>query len=86
MTPLFGQTLLLAALLLCAVGAPVGYMAGAWRSSAGLQWVRRMALGYAALMVMATLLMEYALVTHDFSVSYVASVGFGVLSAPLTRF
>ena len=75
MTPLFGQTLLLAALLLCAVGAPVGYMAGAWRSSAGLQWVRRMALGYAALMVMATLLMEYALVTHDFSVSYVASVG-----------
>jgi len=70
-----GQILVLLALLTCAVGVPVGYLAGARRSLEGLRLTRRLALLYAALMALATLVMEYALLTHDFSVSYVASVG-----------
>ena len=71
-----GSAAVLLALMTCAIGAPLGYFAGASRSAAGLQWTRRMALAFALFMALATLLMEYALITHDFSVSYVASVGF----------
>ena len=70
-----GQGTVLLALLLCAVGAPVGFLAGKYRSAAGLALSRRLALGYFLLMTAATVLMEYALISHDFSVSYVASVG-----------
>ncbi len=70
-----GQGLILLALLVCAVGAPVGFVAGYRRSPQGLVLVRRMALAFAALMVLANLAMEYALLTDDFSVSYVALVG-----------
>jgi cytochrome c-type biogenesis protein CcmF len=77
----FGLAAVLLALLTCAVGAPIGFVAGATRSPTGLQWTRRLALIFAGFMLLATLLMEYALITHDFSVSYVASVG--SLSSPL---
>ena len=70
-----GQGLVLLALLTCAVGAPVGYLSGVYRSDIGLAWSRRLALIFAALMFLAALVMEWALITHDFSVSYVASVG-----------
>jgi cytochrome c-type biogenesis protein CcmF len=70
-----GQGLVLIALLVCAVGVPVAFSAGARRSATGLAWSRRLALSFSAAMVLATLAMEYALVTHDFSVSYVAHVG-----------
>lgn len=70
-----GQALILLALLVCAVGAPVGFVAGARRSAEGLRLTRRFALTFAALMVLANLVMEYALLTHDFSVKYVALVG-----------
>ncbi len=70
-----GQALVLISLLACAVGIPAGYIAGARRSTAGLVLVRRMAWLYCGSIALATLLMEYALVTHDFSVSSVAQVG-----------
>src|SRR5688500_11850960 len=70
-----GQGLVLLALLLCAIGSPVGFVAGRTRSERGLQWTRRLALGFAGSMLAATLLMEVALLRHDFSVSYVAHVG-----------
>jgi len=70
-----GLGLVLLALGLCALGAPIGFVAGARRSASGLALTRSLSLGFAAAMVLANLVMEYALVTHDFSVSYVAQVG-----------
>src|SRR5262245_2403384 len=75
MTSTLGQGLVLLALLFCAVGAPVGFVAGRTRSERGLQWTRRIALAFAGAMVLANLLMEVALLRHDFSVRYVAQVG-----------
>ena len=76
-----GLALVLMALLACAAGAPIGFVAGATRSATGLQWTRRLAYAFAFFMLAANLVMEYALVTHDFSVSYVAQVG--SLATPL---
>jgi cytochrome c-type biogenesis protein CcmF len=70
-----GRILILAALLAAAAGALLGFWAGRTRSLPGLQWARRFAYAFAALIVLATGVMEYALLTHDFSVSYVAQVG-----------
>ncbi|MFQ5526287.1 MAG: heme lyase CcmF/NrfE family subunit [Thermoanaerobaculia bacterium] len=70
-----GQILVLVSLLACAIGIPAGYLSGARRSARGLVLARRMAWVYFGSMALATLAMEYALVTHDFSVSYVAQVG-----------
>ena len=75
MTASLGQALVLLALLICAVGAPVAFVAGAQRSERGLAWSRRLALAFAASMLAANLVMEYALISHDFGVSYVAQVG-----------
>ena len=81
MISLIGRTLVLAALGACAVGAVSGFVGGARRDADALRITRFMANAFGALMVAATLLMEWALVTHDFSVSYVAAVG--SLSTPL---
>jgi cytochrome c-type biogenesis protein CcmF len=75
MTSQLGQGLVLLALLLSALGAPIGFAAGATRSARGLAWTRRLALGFAGAMLAANLVMEWALIRHDFSVSYVAHVG-----------
>ncbi len=75
MTSLVGQGLVLVGLLICAVGAPLAFAGGRARSAAALAWSRRLALAFAGAMLAANLVMEYALITHDFSVSYVASVG-----------
>ncbi|HEY0160310.1 MAG TPA: cytochrome c-type biogenesis CcmF C-terminal domain-containing protein [Thermoanaerobaculia bacterium] len=70
-----GRMLILSSLLASAAGAMLGFAAGRTRSLDGLKWARRFAYAYAGLIVSATLLMVYALLTHDFSVSYVAQVG-----------
>jgi cytochrome c-type biogenesis protein CcmF len=74
-TAALGRLLILFALLVSTAGAVVGFSTGAKRSDEGLRWARRLAYAFGALMLMATLVMERALLTHDFSVSYVAHVG-----------
>src|SRR5881227_2940482 len=75
MTAQLGRFLILASVLVSFAGALVGFAAGAKRSAEGLKWARRFAYAFAALMLLATLVMEYALLSHDFSVGYVAHVG-----------
>jgi cytochrome c-type biogenesis protein CcmF len=75
MTASLGRVLILASLLVSTTGAMLGYAAGAKRSPEGLKWTQRFAYLFAATMVLATGVMEWALLTHNFSVSYVAQVG-----------
>src|SRR3989442_2361301 len=75
MIPTVGRTLILLALLAASGGALVGFATGARPTGAGWLWTRRLAYAFAGLMALANLTMEYALLTHDFSVSYVAHVG-----------
>jgi cytochrome c-type biogenesis protein CcmF len=75
MLALTGRILILASLLVSAAGAFLGFAAGRTRSLDGLKWARRFAYAFAALMAAATFTMEYALLKHDFSVSYVEHVG-----------
>ncbi|HWS72508.1 MAG TPA: cytochrome c biogenesis protein CcsA, partial [Thermoanaerobaculia bacterium] len=75
MTATLGRFLILASLLISTVGAMVGYAAGRGRSAQGLRLAQRFAYAYGLLMLTATLVMEYALLTHDFTVGYVAQVG-----------
>jgi len=75
MTPSFGRILILLSLLVSTTGAVLGYAAGWKQSAEGLKWARRFAFAFAFLMIAATFVMEYALMAHDFSVSYVAQVG-----------
>jgi cytochrome c-type biogenesis protein CcmF len=75
MTATFGRFLILASVLVSTTGAFIAYAAGAKRSPEGLKWSQRFAYAFAGLMVIATGVMEYALITHDFSVQYVAHVG-----------
>ena len=75
MVPVLGRLLILLALLAASAGALVGFATGARPSEAGWAWARRLAYAFAALMALANLTMEYALLTHDFSVGYVAHVG-----------
>jgi cytochrome c-type biogenesis protein CcmF len=70
-----GRILILASLLASAAGALLGFAAGRSRSLDGLNWARRFAYLYAGLIIAAAFLMEYALLTNDFSVGYVAQVG-----------
>ncbi|HEY8850233.1 MAG TPA: cytochrome c biogenesis protein CcsA, partial [Thermoanaerobaculia bacterium] len=75
MTAALGRFLILASLFVSSAGAMIGFAAGRKQSAEGLRWARRFAFAFAALMVLSTLVMEYALLTHDFSVGYVAQVG-----------
>ena len=75
MTAALGRNLVLLSLVVAAAGAFIGLYAGRTRSARALEWARRFAYGYAAAIVAATLVMVYALLAHDFSVSYVAQVG-----------
>ncbi len=70
-----GRTLILLALLSASAGSLVGFVAGRARSAVGSLWARRLAYAFAAFMLLSNLTMEYALLTHDFSVGYVAHVG-----------
>src|SRR5438876_2624177 len=75
MTAALGRFLILASVFVCAAGSMIAFAAGKKRSLDGLQMARRFAYGFAALMILATSVMEFALLTHDFSVGYVAQVG-----------
>jgi cytochrome c-type biogenesis protein CcmF len=75
MVPSLGRGLILLALLTASAGSLVGFATGARPSAVGWAWTRRLAYAFAALMALANLGMEYALLSHDFSVSYVAQVG-----------
>src|ERR1700716_848064 len=75
MVPILGRILILMALLAASAGALVGFVTGVRPNPAGWKWARRLAYAFAGFMVLANLTMEYALLTHDFSVSYVAHVG-----------
>lgn len=70
-----GQGFVLVALACAAAGSVIGFGAGATRSAAGWAWARRCAYMFGAAMFLANVTMEYALLTHDFSVRYVAQVG-----------
>jgi cytochrome c-type biogenesis protein CcmF len=74
-TAALGRLLILFALLVSTAGAVLGFASGAKRSAEALRWTRRLAYAFGACMLLATLVMERALLTHDFSVSYVAHVG-----------
>src|SRR5215217_3101329 len=75
MTAAVGRFLVLLSVIAASSGAFVAYGAGYRQSAEGLRWSRRFAYLFSALIVIAALVMEYALITHDFSVSYVAQVG-----------
>ena len=75
MTPALGRALILLSLLAASAGALVSFVAAARRNKAAWDWSRRFAYVYAAAIVGANLLMVYALLARDFSVSYVAQVG-----------
>jgi cytochrome c-type biogenesis protein CcmF len=72
---MLGRSLILIALLAASAGAVVGFATGRRYSLEGARWTRRLAFLFGGAMALANLLMVYALVTHDFSVSYVAQVG-----------
>jgi cytochrome c-type biogenesis protein CcmF len=75
MVPTLGRILILLALVSATAGAIVGFATGSRPSAVGWKWARRLAYAFAGFMALANLTMEYALLTHDFSVSYVAHVG-----------
>src|SRR5947209_12688052 len=74
MTAALGRLLILGSLLVSTTGAMLGYAAGKKRSPEGLKWTQRFAYLFASMMVLATGVMEWALLTHNFSVSYVTQV------------
>jgi len=78
---LIGRGLVLLALAAAVSGCVVGSISGIRKRDRGGDWTRNLTFAFGSFMVMATLLMEYALITHDFSVGYVAQVG--SLSTPL---
>ncbi|NCG19683.1 MAG: heme lyase CcmF/NrfE family subunit [Rhodobacterales bacterium] len=70
-----GQSLVLASLFFSAVGSAAAFQAGRNGSESGYKLARTFAYLFAGSIVMANFVMVYALVTHDFSVGYVAEVG-----------
>jgi cytochrome c-type biogenesis protein CcmF len=72
---LLGQSLILVALAAAGFGAATGWLTGGRPSPSSLRLVRLAVYLFGAAMIGACLVMEVALVTHDFSVHYVAQVG-----------
>ncbi|MGA7616118.1 MAG: heme lyase CcmF/NrfE family subunit [Thermoanaerobaculia bacterium] len=70
-----GRGLVLISLLIATIGAMVGFAAGSRQSVVGTRWTRRFAYAYSLVIALANAVMIYALLVHDFSVSYVAHVG-----------
>jgi cytochrome c-type biogenesis protein CcmF len=70
-----GRLSLLLALAVACFGMVVGLAAGRRGSQRALGWTYAATYGYAGLLLLANLSMVFALLTHDFSVSYVAQVG-----------
>ncbi|MFZ5482180.1 MAG: heme lyase CcmF/NrfE family subunit [Myxococcota bacterium] len=76
-----GNGLVLLGLGACTAGAITAVTAARTRSAEAWAWARRLVYVFAFAMLAANLVMEYALLTHDFSVKYVAQVG--SLATPL---
>jgi cytochrome c-type biogenesis protein CcmF len=74
-TAVLGRNLILLALLFSSVGATVAFASGRRATATGQLWTRRFAYAFSASMLAANGTMLYALLSHDFSVSYVAQVG-----------
>ncbi|HUO85032.1 MAG TPA: heme lyase CcmF/NrfE family subunit [Thermoanaerobaculia bacterium] len=75
MIPVLGRILILLSLLAATAGALVAFASAKRQDPAGVRWARRLGYLYAAFIIIANLVMVYALVINDFSVSYVAQVG-----------
>ena len=75
MIPELGRAAVLVGLAACSIGAVTGMWAGKTGREDVWRWTRWMALVFMAAIAVATGLMEYALITHDYSVKYVAEVG-----------
>ncbi len=75
MNSTLGYGLILIGLLCAAFAAIVGITTGMMRKESALPLVQKAIYGFAASMIGANLVMVYALLTHDFSVKYVAQVG-----------
>ncbi len=75
MNAFLGRLLVDLALASAAAGAVLAFACGRRPTAVVRAWVRRCALGFAVSIAAANLVMERALLTHDFSVSYVAHVG-----------
>ena len=75
MNSLLGQGLILLALSSATIGSILGFAAGRSGSEQGLRWTRRLAATFAASLIGANIVMEYALLRHDFTVKYVDQVG-----------
>jgi len=73
--PQLGQFLVLASLFFATLGCVTGFVAGLRGGERAWKVTRNAALGFASSMIAANLLMVYALLSHDFSVAYVAEVG-----------
>ena len=70
-----GHLATIVALALAALGAAAAFAGGATRRPALVTSARNSAFAIFLLVVIAFVAMEYALITHDFSVKYVAQVG-----------
>jgi cytochrome c-type biogenesis protein CcmF len=70
-----GAGLILVGLAFATLGALLGIVGGVTRREAVYPWVRRAAAGFLVTVGLANAVMVYALLTRDFSVSYVAQVG-----------
>ena len=75
MISILGRSMVLIALAVSVLGAFAGIAGGMKRSEQAWKWARIASYVAAFAMTAAIGLMEYALITHDFSVSYVAKVG-----------
>jgi cytochrome c-type biogenesis protein CcmF len=76
-----GNGLLLASLAAAAAGMITGFYAGFARNRDAWRYARQLALLWSITLITATGIMWYALLSHDFSVKYVAQVG--SLSTPV---
>ncbi|MGQ0504196.1 MAG: heme lyase CcmF/NrfE family subunit [Myxococcaceae bacterium] len=75
MSSTLGMIFVYAGVAFALFGTLIGLWGGMSRREAVFPWVLRSVYGFAGCMLAANLTMVYALVTHDFSVKYVAQVG-----------
>jgi cytochrome c-type biogenesis protein CcmF len=75
MNGVVGHAATLCALLLAVFGAVAAFLGGRRRDARFVAAAQRAGVGVFALVALAFVTMERALITHDFSVSYVAQVG-----------
>src|ERR1041384_5564036 len=75
MNGVIGHSASLLALLVAGLGAAAAFVGGRQDDARYVRWSRYAGFAVFGLVALTFLTMEHALVTHDFSVSYVAQVG-----------